>query len=804
MPNPHPKTEQLPKQKTTWNNLPTKPTRVPEIFLEEIEKYARSLDNGSSPLDSVISALDRLSKDELSQLKLAVSSLCGDDDLSVRPVRYPIYAGMESEHWTGEDFTYDDEPAPKPQQNNLNFNFFLNSVKSWQLEDVVKLQLELPAIIDEKKEETADRRLERAICYLSSRCDGASSIDGQGFNKADSGFGHWLANQIQQQRLLLQAHAQAAYKMIQKYSKQLSLAGLSLPLWDVIAHQYALNSAPVIITQENTTITPEHRVEIKGEMIAVYAPYDKSGKFQRDCKDIVGYKFEGEDKSWRFPLLKIEEVIEKLTNNQFHLTPEVEGAKALAQKQRHEEEQAMEAAALAAADGIVQLVKRANLDAPLANGWYLRDYQKKGVEWLLAHRRGGIYTGGILADHMGLGKSLEALIAARAMQVHKGCPVFVIAPVSVMENWVKEAARAEVKIECFSWAKMPKPLDTQKYVLICDEAHYAQNINSQRTKKMLELAHHENCLASWLLTGTPIKNGRPVNLYPLLFAVNHPLAADKWAYERHYCNAGHKYVGKKAVWDNTGAAHLDELAYKTEDVILRRTKAECLTELPAKTRLFKEAECEASAAKSYQETIRSLVDDYRRRAKLGEVDENAEALVTLNFLRKVGSEFKVQSAIALAEELLEQGQQVVMFTEFVESAKAIAQGLGGLLLTGDTKPTVRQELVDQFQSGDNNVFVGTIKAGGVGLTLTAASNVILVDRAWTPGDCEQAEDRCHRLGQENAVFATWLQLGNIDKAIDDLLIQKQQRIELVLKGKRKTLQGINSPKDLAKELLAIL
>ncbi|MCC5644800.1 DEAD/DEAH box helicase [Nostoc sp. CHAB 5824] len=810
MANPSSKIQYLTRQKPNWNHLPTKAIRLPEIFEKQILEFARSLDNGSSPLNSVFSTLDRLKPDELSQLKLAVSSLCGDDESDAygnvkdeRPIRYPVYAAMESEHWSGEDFTYDDEPPSTPQQNQ-NLNFVLNSVKSWQLEDVVKLQLELPAIIDEKKEETADRRLERAICYLSSQCDGASSIDGQGFNKADSGFGHWLAGQIRQQRTLLQAHALAAYNMIKKYSKQLGRTGITLPLWDAIAYQYPVNSAPVIITQENTTITPEHRVEIKGDMITVYAPYDKSGKFQRDSKTINGWEFKGEDRSWRFPLLKIEEVIEKLTNDQFHLTPEVEGAIAFARREREEKEAVKNAAALVAADEIVKLVKQASLDAPLANGWYLRDYQKKGVEWLLAHRRGGIYTGGILADHMGLGKSLEALIAARAMQCTHDCPVFVIAPVSVMENWVKEAARAEVKIECFSWAKMPKPLDTQKYVLICDEAHYAQNINSQRTKKMLELAHHKNCLASWLLTGTPIKNGKPVNLYPLLFAVNHPLAADKWAYERHYCNAGHKYVGKKAVWDNTGAAHLDELAYKTEDVILRRTKAECLTELPAKTRLFKEAELEASAAKSYQETIRSLVDDYRRRAKLGEVDENAEALVTLNFLRKVGSEFKVQSAIALAEELLEQGQQVVIFTEFVESAKAIAQRLGGLLLTGDTKPEDRQGLVDKFQVGENKVFVGTIKAGGVGLTLTAASNIILVDRAWTPGDCEQAEDRCHRLGQENAVFATWLQLSEIDKAIDDLLLQKQQRIELVLKGKRKTLQGINSASDLAKELLAIL
>lgn len=332
------------------------------------------------------------------------------------------------------------------------------------------------------------------------------------------------------------------------------------------------------------------------------------------------------------------------------------------------------------------------------------------------------------------------------------------------------------------------------------------------------------------MTGTPIKNGRPINLYPLLFAVNHPLADDKWEYERHYCNAHQKSIGRQTVWDNTGAAHLDELAEKTEDVILRRTKQQCLTELPDKTRLLERAELDTKLASEYQETVQLLVEDYRRRANCRKfkdslsilfkaqslkvwlswvlaynpVSSEAEALATINILRKVGSEFKVDSAVTLAEELLEQGQQVVIFTEFVESAKAIASKLDGLLLTGDTKPEERQGLVDKFQVGENKVFVGTIKAGGVGITLTAASNVILVDRAWTPGDCEQAEDRCHRLGQQNAVFATWLQLGNIDQAIDDLLIQKQQRIELVLKGKRKTLQGINSASDLAKELLAIL
>jgi hypothetical protein len=767
MPNYHPKTEHLTKQKAAWQHLPTKAVRVPEIFLEEIERYARSLDNGS------ISA-----------------------------------------------------------QEPLSLEFTFNLLRNWELEDLIKLQLELPVIIEEKKEQNCDRSLEDCIIYLADRCDHAYSQDGAGFNGADTGFGHWLASRIRDKKPIIKAHAKAALKMLHKYEKQLNRGNLHLPQWDLIEHQYPEDSPKVgAINDNGEQYIPEKRVEIKGDLIAVYAPYDTSGKFQRDCKTIEGYRFEGSDKSWRFPINKSLEVQEKLITNKFHISAQFKGAIALAQMQLEEEKAAKEAEALAMADEIVKFVEAADLNAPLANGWYLRDYQKQGVEWLLAHRRGGIYTGGILSDHMGLGKSLTALVAARAMQrTHDNCPVFVIAPVSVMDNWVREAERAEVKIECFSWAKVPKPLETKRYVLICDEAHYAQNIASARTKKMLELAHHENCLTAWLLTGTPIKNGKPVNLYPLLFAVNHPLANDKYDYEQRYCDAYHKNVGRKTVWDNTGASHLDELSQKTEDVILRRTKQQCLKELPDKTRLFEKVELESKQLDEYQDTVRLLVEDYRWRSQCKKfkynlpilfkcssfklwlswvlaynpVDGDAEALATLNILRKVGSEFKVNAAIATAQELLEQGEQVVIFTEFVESAKAIATELDGLLLTGETKPTQRQILIDQFQSGDKKVFVGTIKAGGVGITLTSASNMIMVDRPWTPGDAEQAEDRCHRLGQQNAVFATWLQLGHVDQAIDDLLIQKQQRIELVLKGKRKTLQGINSPKDLAKELLAIL
>jgi len=168
----------------------------------------------------------------------------------------------------------------------------------------------------------------------------------------------------------------------------------------------------------------------------------------------------------------------------------------------------------------------------------------------------------------------------------------------------------------------------------------------------------------------------------------------------------------------------------------------------------------------------------------------------------------VGAAIEYTAEILEQGQAVVIFTEYLESAKALYTALSEIspceLLTGETKQEERQAIIDRFQSGASKVFIGTIKAGGVGLTLTAANQVILIDRPWTPGDTDQAEDRCYRIGQNNTVNAYWIQLGMIDEAIDSLLAEKRDRIELVLKGKRKTLRGLSKPAELAKELLEIL
>ena len=563
-----------------------------------------------------------------------------------------------------------------------------------------------------------------------------------------------------------------------------------------------------------------YRIEIKdaepdSSKIAVYSSYDPTGERQKICKSISGYSFDGYDKSWHFPLDSIIEVLEAFPEDEYWWKDDRLKVWYKEEKQRQEEEekqqqleekarQKREQKERSQFNQAIKLYKP-KIGEPLANGWELRNYQKEAVDWLINRQRGGIYQGGILADDMGLGKTIEALFAAKLIHAHHQCHVFVVCPVSLIKNWQREAERVGVGIEIFSnhYRKIPQPVSSP-YIAIADEAHYFQNPKSARTKKIKELVLDENCIASWLLTGTPIKNGSPINLYPLLEMCSHKLAQDKKHYIDRYCAPVRREFGKRTVWDITGAAHLDELSTETKDVILRRTKKECLKELPDKMRLYKAVELESKDKKAYQKKLKELLADYHRRAKLGEVDGAAEALVTLNYMRKLNSEYKVSTAIALVEELLEQGQQVVIFSEFVESAKALYTAFEGIseLLIGETKD--RQGAVDRFQAGDSKLFIGTIKAGGVGITLTAASNVIMVDRPWTPGDAEQAEDRCYRLGQENAVFVNWLRLGMIDESIDNLLVEKQKNIDLVLAGKNQAQTKTKSAKEFAEELLGNL
>ena len=420
-----------------------------------------------------------------------------------------------------------------------------------------------------------------------------------------------------------------------------------------------------------------------------------------------------------------------------------------------------------------QLVQLAALDQPLADGRHLFAHQRAAARWLLARR------GAVLADAMGLGKTLSALAAARAMVRAAGCQIAVIAPAGLHAHWRQEAAALELQIHLLSWARLPRDLPEAGTVLIADEAHYAQNLGAARSQALLRLARHPRLRAAWLLSGTPMKNGRPAQLFPLLAAIGHPLAADQRAFEERYCQGHWSESGGVRRWQAQGASQLEELHRLTRPLLLHRLKADCL-DLPPKHRQLLPVSLSEAEGQGFQHRLQLVVDDYRRRAAAGLVRRDAEALAVFTALRQIGAEYKLPAAAALIRPLLDRREPVVVFSAFVAAAQLLQARLGGALLTGRLPPSERQRLVDGFQAGEHPLLICTYGAGGLGFNLQRARHVVLLERPWTPGDAAQAEDRCHRIGMQAALHCHWLQLGVADQLVDGLIASKAERIALLL------------------------
>ena len=525
------------------------------------------------------------------------------------------------------------------------------------------------------------------------------------------------------------------------------------------------------------------RLDIEDNKIILVFSGENFAREVERVKSLPSRKYNPDLKRWEIPLNCFEIVRKTLFD--YIVSPELkEYLTALSDKPSY---------------GYETLLNAAKLDDLLPCGLTLRDHQKDGIKWLLKQKSA------ILADDMGLGKTITSLTVARTYQnLNPDIKIIVICPVSLRKNWEIEAEKVGVKIFTYSWGKLPEVPVNQGFLLLVDEAHYAQNLKSQRTQKLLKLTDQKGCIGCYLLTGTPMKNGRPINLYPLLLAIKHPVANDKRYYSKRYCNGQIKEVNRsgRKVWDESGAINLEELAKITSNSILRRMKNEVLS-LPPKIRIVKSIELDTAQKKEHLGEIKTIILDYWSRVKKGEVSPDAQALVQLGAIRRINSKYKVPYAIEMIQELLEQNQSVVVFTEFIETTQLLYSQIVAeygdicVLLTGDTKD--RQSVVDKFQSGEAKIFIGTSKAGGVGITLTKASNLILIDRPWTPGDTEQAEDRCYRIGQVESVFCYWLQLGEVDQGIDDLLEGKQANIATVLNGKAASITASNI-NDFAKKI----
>lgn len=318
--------------------------------------------------------------------------------------------------------------------------------------------------------------------------------------------------------------------------------------------------------------------------------------------------------------------------------------------------------------------------------------------------------------------------------------------------------------------------------------HFLKNRTAKRTKAILGVGAKAPGLSKTPsiigLSGTPILN-RPVEIYP----VAKTLAPDKippfMTFAMAYCGAHHNGFG----WDFTGSSKTDELHdLLTSTIMIRRLKKDVLQDLPSKTRSVVPLQMEAKDAKDYAKAENhflgwlKLVNPEKIAAA-----QRAEALVQFQELKKLARNGKWSSVIEWLNESLESNGKMIVFAvhhETIDNLMEALQGFNPVKVDGRDSQEKRQAAVDRFQTDEScRVFVGNIKAAGVGLTLTAASAVVFVELGWTPGEHVQAEDRAHRIGQKSAVNIYYLIAnGTVEEEIAGLLDKKQRVLDSVLDG----------------------
>jgi superfamily II DNA or RNA helicase len=437
----------------------------------------------------------------------------------------------------------------------------------------------------------------------------------------------------------------------------------------------------------------------------------------------------------------------------------------------------------------------------------LRPYQIEGLSWLQYLREQEL--AGILADDMGLGKTAQAL-AHLLLEKQSGRmdkPSLVVLPTSLIFNWKREAERFAPQLKLLSlqgkeraelfplirehdvilttypllWRDEEALAEHEYHLLILDEAQTVKNVSSQAAQVVRKLkARHRLCL-----TGTPLENHLG-ELWAQFDFLLPGLLGDNKEFTKTWRTPIEKYGNQ---------LRRDLLARRVKPFILRRRKEDVAKELPAKTLIVRTVELEGGQRDLY-ETVRIAMDQ-RVREEIASKGFSRSHIIILDALlklrqvccdprllklssaQKVKERAKLDLLMEMLPELVSEGRRILVFSQFTSmleliEAELVSEKLTYVKLTGDTQN--REEVVRRFQDEEVPIFLISLKAGGVGLNLTAADTVIHYDPWWNPAVENQATDRAHRLGQTKNVFVYKLVVaGSIEEKI---LALQEKKAEL--------------------------
>lgn len=446
----------------------------------------------------------------------------------------------------------------------------------------------------------------------------------------------------------------------------------------------------------------------------------------------------------------------------------------------------------------------------------LRPYQLEGLAWLQYLRAQGL--GGILADDMGLGKTAQALahVLAEKEAGRLTRPALVVLPTSLLFNWQAEAARMAPNLRVLAlhgarrgqrylqiadhdlvlttypllWRDVDALAAQPFHLLILDEAQMVKNAGSRSARALRKLqAPHLLCL-----TGTPLENHLG-ELWAQFDFLMPGFLGDVRSFNARW---------RKPIEENGETLRAQLLSQRVRPFILRRRKQDVATELPPRTEVIQRVQLQGKQRELY-EAVRTTADKQVRRALERQSFEGAQITIldALLKLRQVCCDPRLVKGTAKTAQtmeraklelladmlpaLVDEGRRVLVFSQFTEMLGLAAElldtlALPYLTLTGQTPPRQRGAVVRQFQAQDETsapILLVSLKAGGLGLNLTAADTVIHLDPWWNPAVEEQATARAHRIGQDQPVFVYKLV---VEGSIEERMLELQARKAALAQG----------------------
>lgn len=611
--------------------------------------------------------------------------------------------------------------------------------------------------------------------------------NGFGFNKLDAQILGNFVDQFKTNHHLTKKQITTAKKLIPKYHRQIK------PL---IIHPEGKRKAFISFFQQypvkekvvEPTKPEEMRAELKNEVVEIHFPYDET--LVAKVKTLSGRRFNSDDpknKHWICPPTSPN--ILRLIEFGFHVDEELQN---ITKDEKNEDE-------IKKIDGILR--------KPY-------DYQLEGINFI--EQKNGR---ALIADEMGLGKTIQALGWLQLKPEIR--PAIIIVPASLKLNWereiqqtlstnnkvfiakgktpsnIKNAKNADIIIINYDiingWSDFIMKEFCPK-VIIMDECHYIANNKALRTKAVKLICKKAKHVLA--LSGTPIKN-RPIELFNVINIINKNIFPKRFQFGIRYCDGKNDGWG----WNFNGSSNTKELhEILNSTIMIRRKKEDVLKDLPPKIKSVIPIEITDKsyydkAMKEFQTWIKGTYQT-KSTGENGKItytnhpnSENpAAVMVQMGKIKKAAAEGKMKAAIEWIHDFLNNDEKLVIFTYHTDILNRLEKEFKGVCvkIDGSVSSEKRQKVVDDFQNNDKiRLFIGNIKAAGVGITLTSASNTCFVELGWTPSEHDQAEDRVHRIGQKSDSVNAWYLIAKntIEEDIMELLDKKAQIISAVIDNK---------------------